>query len=142
MELVELTPRYGLSYNLSTYDMNLDREEEYTNHTIGFEATTYWPENLVFGNDISYNYFGNVAPGFDPTAILWNVSLGYQFLDEKATLKVKVYDLLNENVSTSRTTGQDFVRDTEELILKQYFMLSFTYKLDKFGGASNSRRGR
>ena len=142
MEIVELTPRYELSYNLTEYDMNLNREEEYMNHSLGFEATTYWPENLVFGNDISYNYFGNVAPGFDPTAILWNVSLGYQFLEENATLKIKVYDLLNENVSTSRTTGQDFVRDTEELILKQYFMLSFTYKLNKFGGQSQNRRSQ
>lgn len=139
MDLVELNPRYELGYNLTEYDMDLNREEEFTNHTIGFEATTYWPENIVFGNDLSYNYYGNVAPGFDPTSILWNMSLGYQFLDDDATLKIKVYDLLNENVSTSRSTGQDFVRDTQELILEQYFMLSFTYKISKFGGKDPNR---
>ena len=141
-ELIEFNPRYELSYVLTNYDINMGREEEFTNHTIGLEATTYWPENVVFGNDFSYNYFGNVAPGFDPTAILWNMSLGYQFLDDDATLKIKVYDLLNENVSTSRTTGQDFVEDRQELILEQYFMLSFTYKLSKFGGKDpNKGRG-
>ncbi|WP_424493196.1 outer membrane beta-barrel protein [Salinimicrobium sp. GXAS 041] len=139
-EIIELNPRYELNYVLTNYDINMNREEEYTNHTIGVEATSYWPENVVFGNDFSYNYFGNVAPGFDPTAILWNMSLGYQFLDEDATLKLKVYDLLNENVSTSRTTGDNYVQDTQELILEQYFMLSFTLKLSKFGGKDPNRR--
>lgn len=144
MELVDINPRYGMNYISSDYDINNNREEKYINHTVGIEATTYWPKHVVFGNDFSYNYFGDVASaGFDPTSVLWNVSLGYQFLDEDATLKVKVYDLLNENVSTSRIAGQDFVQNTEELILEQYFMLSFTYKLSKFGGKDpNQRRGR
>lgn len=143
-ELVDLNPRYELNYVFSDFDISNNREEEYINHSVGFEATTYWPENVVFGNDFSYNYFGNIAAsGFDPTSVLWNMSLGYQFLDDAATLKVKVYDLLNENVGTSRTTGQDYVQDTQELILEQYFMLSFTYKLSKFGGKDpNANRGR
>ena len=140
-EILEINPRYELNYVLTNYDISVGREEEYTNHTIGLEATTYWPQNVVFGNDFSYNYFGNVAPGFDPTAVLWNMSLGYQFLKDDATLKIKVYDLLNENVSTNRTTGQNFVEDRQELILEQYFMLSFTLKLSKFGGKDPNRKG-
>ena len=141
-ELVDINPRYELSYLYSDYDINNNRTEEYMNHTVGLEATTYWPKNVVFGNDISFSRFGNVTAGFDPTAFLWNMSLGYQFLNDDATVKVKVYDLLNENVSTSRTTGQDFVQDRQELILEQYFMLSFTYKLSKFGGKDpNGGRG-
>ena len=69
------------------------------------------------------------------------MSLGYKFLNDDATLKVKVYDLLNENVSTRRSTGEDYVQDTEELILEQYVMLSFTYKLSKFGGKDPNRKG-
>lgn len=142
-ELVDLNPRYSMNYTFSDYSISSDREEEYINHSFGFEATTYWPENIVFGNDFSYNYFGSVAAaGFDPTAVLWNMSLGYQFLNDDATLKVKVYDLLNENVSTSRTIGQDYVQDTQQLILEQYFMLSFTYKLSKFGGKDPNENGR
>lgn len=141
-EKIDINPRYSLNYVLSDYSINNGREEEYMNHTFAIEATTYWPENVVFGNDFSYNYYGNVAAaGFDPTAVLWNMSLGYQFLNDDATIKLKVYDLLNENVSTSRITGQDFVQDTQELILEQYFMLSFTYKLSQFGGKDPNRRG-
>ncbi|MDX1753986.1 MAG: outer membrane beta-barrel protein [Salinimicrobium sediminis] len=131
---IEINPRYEMNYNLSNYDISNRREEEYINHTVALEATTYWPKNVVFGNDISFVSYGNVAPGFDPTSVLWNMSLGYKFLNDDATLKVKVYDLLNENVSTRRTIAEDYVQDTRELILEQYFMLSFTYKISRFGG--------
>ncbi|NJW53590.1 outer membrane beta-barrel protein [Salinimicrobium oceani] len=142
-DLVEINPRYEMNYNQSRYDINFGREEEYTNHTIALEATTYWPKNVVFGNDVSFISFGNVAPGFDSTSLLWNMSLGYKFLADNATLKVKVYDLLNENVSTRRVIGDDYVQDTQELILEQYFMVSFTYKLSRFGGKDPNRgRGR
>ena len=140
-EMVEINPRYELDYVHRNYDISEDREEEYVNHTLRLEATTYWPKNIVFGNDIAYMSYGSVAPGFDPICMLWNMSLGYKFLDDDATLKVKVYDLLNENVSTRRTTGQNYVQDTQELILEQYIMLSFTYKLSRFGGKDPSRGG-
>lgn len=139
-ERIETNLRYELGYNFSDYDIRRDRQEEFVNHTVGLEVTTYWPKNVVFGNDVSFSYFGNTAPGFDQTSLLWNASLGYKFLNDDATLKVKVYDLLNENVSTRRTTGEDYVQDTEELILEQYFMLSFTYKLSKFGGKDPNKR--
>lgn len=140
-EVLDINPNYELSYNSTHYDINPDRNEDFTNHRIGLEATSYWPENLVFGNDISFNYFGNVSPGFDNTSFLWNMSLGYKFLDDDATIKVKVYDLLDQNVDTRRIIGDDFIQDTQSLILTRYAMLSFTYKLDKFGG-KNSQENR
>ncbi len=142
-ELLDINPNYELTYNDTQYDINPDRNEDFVNHRIGIQTTSYWPENVVFGNDISYNYFGNVSPGFDNTSILWNMSLGYQFWDEDATLKVKVYDLLDQNIDTRRVIGDDFIQDTSNLILTRYAMLSFTYKFERFGGIDrNGGRGR
>ncbi|PTX41674.1 outer membrane receptor protein involved in Fe transport [Christiangramia gaetbulicola] len=141
-ELFEINPGYGLTYNDIKYDINSGRDQSYVNHSLSLEATTYWPKNVVFGNDISYNEYGNVAPGFDNTSLLWNMSLGYQFLKEKATLKFKIYDLLDQNVDTRRLVGDDYIQDVNNLILRRYGMLSFTYKFSSFGGAeSKGRRG-
>ncbi len=63
-------------------------------------------------------------------------------MKDNATLKVKVYDLLNENVSTQRIVGDDFIQDTQNLILRRYGMLSFTYKISKFGGKDPNEGGR
>ena len=139
-ELLEINPGYTLNYNDIAYDINSGRDQSYTNHTLSLETTTYWPENVVFGNDISYNQFGNVAPGFDNTSLLWNMSLGYQFLKDNATLKVKVYDLLDQNVDTRRLVGDDYIQDVNNLVLQRYAMLSFTYKLSNFGGGKAPQR--
>ena len=137
-----IDPGYNLVYTDIQYDINPERDEDFINHQLSLGTTTYWPKNVVFGNDISYNYYGKVSPGFDNTSLLWNASLGYKFLKDNATLKVKVYDLLNQNVSTQRIVGDDFIQDKESLILRRYAMLSFTYKLSKFGGENpNTRSG-
>lgn len=140
-ELFSIEPNYQLTYNSTNYDINPNRNEDFLNHSVGLQATSYWPENWVFGNDISFNYFGNVSPGFDNTSLLWNMSLGYEFLKDKATLKVKVYDLLDQNIDTRRIIGDDFIQDTSSLILTRYAMLSFTYKLSNFGGDTPPSRG-
>ena len=64
---------------------------------------------------------------------MWNASLGFKMLKDKGLLKLKVFDLLNQNTSVSRYSNNDFISDTENLVLKQYFMLSFTYKVNKIG---------
>ncbi|MDT0641420.1 outer membrane beta-barrel protein [Zunongwangia sp. F363] len=141
-ELLNVEPNYELTFNKTQYDISSNRNEQFTNHRAGLEVTTYWPENVVFGNDISYNYFGIVSPGFDNSSILWNMSLGYEFLDDNATIKLKVYDLLDQNINTRREIGDDYIQDVSSLILTRYAMLSFTYKIKNFGGSSGPDQGR
>ncbi|MFS4457398.1 outer membrane beta-barrel protein [Maribacter sp. 2304DJ31-5] len=133
-ELVTLEPEYSLSLNTTKYNLERFSNINFTSHSTKFKTTTYWPKNLVWENDINYNYNGNVGPGFDKDAIFWNMSLGMQMMQKKATVKVLAYDLLNQNINTRRTTGQDFIQDFQGTVLQRYLMMSFTYKFDQFGG--------
>jgi hypothetical protein len=141
-DLISLQPSARLNYNNTIYDIFTDRNENFTNTELGLETTIFWPKNFIFGSDFTYFNYGNVSEAFDSTSFFWNLSLGYQFLDERATIKIKVYDVLDQNISTRRTTGDDFIQDTDQLILQRYAMLSFTFKLDKFGGKKPPSRGR
>lgn len=140
-DLISLQPSIQLNYNNTVYDIFTNRNEDFTNTQLGLETTLFWPKNFIFGSDFTYFNYGNVSDAFDSTSFFWNLSLGYQFLDEQATLKIKVYDVLDQNISTRRTTGDDFIQDTDQLILQRYAMLSFTYKLDRFGGKKPPSRG-
>jgi len=141
-DLISLQPKVQFNYNNTVYDIFSNRNEDFTNTEIGLEATLFWPKNIIFGSDFTYFNYGNVSDAFESTSLFWNLSLGYQFLDEKATLKIKVYDVLDQNISTRRNTGDDFIQDTDQLILQRYAMLSFTYKLENFGGKKPTSRGR
>ncbi len=141
VDKLTIEPSYDINFVNANYSLNQARDEHYIDHDFNLEITSYWPKNVVFGNDISYKYLGNVSPGFKNNYVLWNMSLGYKILGDDGIFKVKVFDLLDQNVSTRRVTGEDFVQDTQELVLERYMMFSFTYKLSKFGGKKPNRRG-
>ena len=140
-ELLEIEPGYGVSFNNTQYNLDGIEDIKYTAQNANLRMTSYWPENLIWGNDLRYNYNGNVGPGFRKDALFWNMSLGLQVMEKKATIKVLAYDLLDQNINTRRTTGEDFIQDYQGTVLQQYFMASFTYKFDQFGG-KKERGGR
>lgn len=133
-ELVTIEPEYFISLNSTKYNLDNLSDISFTSHNLTLKTTSYWPKNLILGNDIGYNYNGNVSGDFDRDAIFWNMSIGLQMMKKKATLKVLGYDILNQNINTRRTTGEDFIQDFQGTVLQRYFMTSFTYKFDQFGG--------
>jgi hypothetical protein len=103
-------------------------------HRINIQTTNYWPKNWVFGNDFGYTYNSNISNDFKKDFYLWNTSLSYAFLDKKMALKIKVYDILNQNQSATRTISPTTIRDEENTVLKRYAMFSIAYKLGSFSG--------
>ena len=68
--------------------------------------------------------------------------LAKQFLKKKAaTLKLSAFDLLRQNISVNRNISDLFIEDVKTNVLTQYFMLSFTYNINRFGGNAG-RQGR
>jgi len=132
-ELLTIRPSYALEYNESRYTNYVIGSASNVNHRFNLEATTYWPKHFVFGNDFQYSYNSNLGDGFKKDFHLWNTSLGYNFLKDKMMFKVKVYDVLNQNLGTSRNISPTSVTDVENTVLKRYVMFSLTFKIQKFG---------
>ena len=144
-ELLTIAPSYNLSYNESKYTNSSLNASSNVVHRINLQTTNYWPKNWIFGNDFGYTYNSNISNEFKKDFYLWNTSLSYSFFDKKMTAKVKVYDVLNQNLSATRTISPTTIRDEENTVLKRYAMFSLAYKLGSFGGKegrSGNARGR
>jgi len=141
-ELLTINPTYNVSFNDTKYTNYLLSSASNVVHKFNIQTTNYWPKYWVFGNDFGYNYNSNIADGFKQDFYLWNSSLAYSFYDKKLTAKVKVYDLLNQNQSATRTITPEAIQDEENTVLKRYLMFSLTYKLEKFAGKEKPSRGR
>lgn len=140
-ELLTINPTYNVSFNDTKYTNYLLSSASNVIHKFNIQTTNYWPKNWVFGNDFWYTYNSNIADGFKKDFYLWNSSLAYSFYDKKITAKVKVYDLLNQNQSATRTITPEAIQDEENTVLKRYLMFSLTYKLEKFAGKEKPSRG-
>lgn len=134
-DLFEISPSYNYTFNKVDYSIDQAIDTDFGSSNLSIQLETFWPKMIEFSNDFKVLYNPNVAPGFTKTAYMWNASVGVKMLKDKGLLKLKVFDLLNQNTSVSRYTSQDYLQDTENLVLEQYFMLSFTYKVNKFKGS-------
>jgi hypothetical protein len=141
-ELLTISPSYSFVYNETKYANSLRFPSSNKTHKMNLQTTNYWPKNWVFGNDFGYTYNPNIADGFKKDFYLWNTSLSYNFFNKKMTAKVKVYDILNQNQSATRTINSSAIRDEENTVLKRYLMFSLTYKIEKFAGKEKPARNR
>lgn len=138
-ELLTISPSYSYNYSDTKFkNYSLDGSSNFV-HKLKLETTSYWPKHFVFGNDFGYTYNSNIADGYQKDFYLWNMSLGYNFFSDKLLAKVKVYDLLDQNVSATRTITPTAIQDIENTVLKRYVMFSLTYKIEKFGGKKKSQ---
>lgn len=131
-ELLSIKPAYYFSYNDTRYVNSFIKTSFNTSHNFNVEVTSFWPKNWVFGNDFGYSYNSNISGAYKKDFYLWNSSLSYKFAEDKLIFKIKVYDLLNQNQSTSRTITPTAVIDSENTVLKRYVMFSLLYKFQNF----------
>ena len=51
----------------------------------------------------------------------------------RGELKLSARDLLDKNVGITRNTNNNYIEDSRSLTLRRFFLLSFTYSLNKTG---------
>lgn len=102
-DIFELETEYNISFNSSKFSLDNIDDQSFTNHTAAIDLTTFWPKSLIMGLRGEYNVFGNVTEEFDNDSFVLIGSLGYKFAKDKAVVKLKAYDILNQVIDTRRT---------------------------------------
>ncbi|WGF92903.1 outer membrane beta-barrel protein [Aequorivita marisscotiae] len=132
-DLFELSPRYSYNYSTNSIDVSTFENSNYTRHEFNLRTTTFVPKSLEWRNDFKYVYNADVTEGFNRSYVFWNSSLTYSFLKDSGSATLKVYDLLNQNSNVRRTSNQNYIQDVQSTVLKQYFMLTLSYKFNTLG---------
>ncbi|WP_138433184.1 outer membrane beta-barrel protein [Winogradskyella algicola] len=132
-KVMEIKPYYEINISNNSYDIDAFEDRNFTRHNAGLRTATYLPKKFEWENDIRFNYNPDVAEGFQKSAWFWNSSLTYSILKDKGLISLKVYDLLNQNTNARRVATQDYIQDSQSTVLRQYFMLGFSYKFNSLG---------
>src|SRR5690606_36065510 len=94
---------------------------------------------LLWNFDVAKTSNSGYSNNVDANPLIINTFLEKQFFKNKnGMLRLQAFDLLNEQVSISRSVTENRIVDSRTNRLARYFMLSFTYKFQKFAGRTGA----
>jgi hypothetical protein len=142
-ELVDFNFNYSANFNVVQSSLQPDLNNNYFNHSAGFQLNLLSKNGWLFQNDVSNQYYKGLSDGFNQNFWLWNMSAGKKFLkDQKSEIKLSVFDLLKQNRSITRNVTESYTEDIQNQVLQQYFMLTFSYRLRNFGVTARQRNNQ
>jgi hypothetical protein len=137
---INLTARYSFSNTNNAINPTLNTN--FLTKVFGADMTNYLPFNIVLNQSFNYAINTGRAEGFNTAIPIWNASFSKFFLKNKrAEIKMSAFDLLNKNIGISRNVSQNQIVDRSYNVISQYFLLSFTYSLQKSGLGGGARAG-
>jgi hypothetical protein len=141
-EVIDLTLVARHNYNNTNNAINTALNTNYVTRVYNADMINYLPFNIVLNQTLNYTINEGRAPGFNTAVPIWNASISKFFLKNKrAELKISAFDILNKNVGVSRNVSANQIVDQSYNVINQYFMIGFTYSLQKSGLEGNKGGG-
>jgi hypothetical protein len=136
---INITARH--SYSQTNNALNPALNTNYVTRVYGADATNYLPFNIVLNQSLNYTINEGRAAGFNTAVPIWNASLSKFFLkNNRGELKISAFDILNKNVGVSRNVSQNQIVDQSYNVINQYFLIGFTFSLQKSGLSTGGPR--
>jgi hypothetical protein len=138
----DLTVRGGVTYNKAKYSLQSSLNNNYLTQGYSIDAGWQLPKNFYLATDFTYTISSQRSEGFNAKVPLWNAAFSKLFLKyNRGEMKISVHDLLNENEAIVRTTNSNYIEDQSNRVLKRFFLLSFTYSLNKMSANAGPGKG-
>ena len=134
----------GLNYSLNDVKYKAPKGDTATSSlqntssnawTISSNINIDLTKRLTLKYDLDYTINNGISSSVSKNVALMNASIEQQFFKKKnGILKLAAYDLFNQNTNINRSVSANSIIDTRTNRLTRYFLLSFTYRIQKFKG--------
>ncbi len=117
----------------TTYDNSTYSDQVFTTITGYIDAKFNIKENWIFRTSYDHSQYSSQA--FDQVTVipLLKASISTYVLKKQGELKFEAFDIFNQNRGISRTANLNYLQETKTNSIGRYFMVSFTYSLQKLG---------
>jgi len=132
-EKIDFNINYSANYNVVTNSIQSSSNNAYIIHYFNSKFNWLPEKHIVLNTEISNSTYTGLGAAFNQSIWLWNAGLGYKFMkDQRAEIKLSVFDLLKQNRSIARTVTENYIEDKTTQILTRFYMLTFTYNVRNF----------
>lgn len=132
----------SVNYNLTRNNKQDKSNRETFDYYIGGNTNINLPWRFFISTDLNCRIKSGYTGGLNANELLWNAQISKNILKNSAgTIRLKVYDILQQQSSLSRSISDTQVSDTEYNTLGSYFMVHFVYRFNTLGGKAAGRRG-
>jgi hypothetical protein len=124
-----------ISLNTTKYSVNRSLNQNYLSSLYYAELLINLSKTWTISTEIDYTTYSSDQFIDNPDIPIMQAYISKRFLKgNSGLLKLAVYDIFNQNVGINRTSQSNFIEDQRVSTLSRYVMLSFTYKIRRFGG--------
>ncbi len=136
----------NLSRQQTEYDFNQQQNQAYVNKTYTSEINLTVLKNYQLNTAFNYYSYNSETTNFSQTIPILNIGLSRFLLKNNVgELKIGVNNLLDQSLSVNQTATANYLQQTTSNNLGRYFMVSFTYALNKqlnpMGGGRKGQGG-
>lgn len=145
-EVLTLGLTANISQNKTEYSFSTAQNQQYLNETYGADLNINFLKNYSFATNYDFYHYRSQTTGFDQTIPILNASVSRFLLKNNVgELKLSVVNALDKSLGVSQTATSNYLQQETMNNLGRYYMISFTYALNKqlnpMGGGRGGRRG-
>ncbi len=130
----EWNSNFSFGKNFTHYTSDAYRKLKVSTYYLDNELVLRWPKHFIWETQVSYSYNGSIPAGMPKDMLRWNAALNITMLNNEAgVLKLAVNDILNRNNSIWVNANRNTITTTNNNILGQYFLATFTYNVRPAG---------
>lgn len=139
-DVVSLSLSGEYNYKQNRYSINTQANNDFGTQIYNASFLLTLPRSWYIDADYKLQIYSEEQFGDENTLQLFNASISKGFMNDRLTLKLSAFDILNQNQGLSRTITDTYIQESISNSIQQYFMLSFVYKLSEFSGDNMNMR--
>ncbi|MGI8583059.1 MAG: outer membrane beta-barrel protein [Chitinophagaceae bacterium] len=132
----------GANYNLNSISYSnagtnkiIQQNDQYSAWVIKSNINITIPKNWILKYDFDYTLNQGLTGAVGRNPAILNASIEKQLFKKKnGIIRLQAFDLFNQNSNITRTVNDNSIIDSRSNRLNRFFMLSFTFRIQKFSG--------
>lgn len=129
----------GLTYMNSVYTLQPSQSANTYDWSVGGDLSFTLPLGFKIETDVVYTKGLGYQQDYNVQFVDWNAALSYSFLkNNAATIRFKVYDILNQKSTISRQVSATAITDSWSNSIGRYMMIHFIYRFSLFSNGGSA----